>query len=328
MRVFDFNPREYADKYSRDGCVHIKNGVNPEFLAFAQKFTESALKNQEKTGLKEWRFANKKSQFLFEFPELTDLKLNVKDVIADVASLPKNKLTLCERHIKVYDDNAQANPPAHKDRVASEVTVGIPLVVPDNSYLILYPDSHRDVNPYSSTALYRSSLDEDQLPEITLKNIEPLKLFVWPGDVVLFKGSSIYHERVNPANTSLLYLKFNGMQLDPIGEDVNTPILRKTSEQKLQQLDNEKFLDCHIMVSPQLEKISRHYTRLNWQEVIQIYLWKQKEITINEFELRFIKSIDDGATIRKVLQKNNDPCDTKTLLAIKRLIHLGALNLL
>jgi len=328
LKAFDFNPNEYADKYSRDGYVHIKNGVNPEFLAFAQKFTEAALKNQQQTELQEWRFANKKSQFLFEFPKSTDLKRNIKDVVGHVASLDMDKVTLCERHIKVYDDTAPPNPPAHKDRVASEVAVGIPLVVPENSYMILYPDSYSDINPYSSTALYRSSLDQDELPEITLKDIEPVKLQVWPGDVILFKGSSVYHERVNPANTSLLYLKFNGMRLDPIGEDDTTPILRTRSDQKLAQLDTEALLDCPLMVSPQLEKISLHYTRLNWQEVIQIYLWNQKEITITEFELKFIKSISDNASIRSVLQQINSPSDTKTLLVIKRLIQLGALNLL
>ena len=123
-------------------------------------------------------------------------------------------------------------------------------------------------------------------------------------------------------------MKFNGMRLDPIGEDTSTPVLREKSSQKLLELDDDNLLNTHIMVSPQLEKISRHYTRLNWCEVTQAYLWNQKEITINEFELRFIQSIEDGASIRSVLQNTNVPCGTNTLHSVKRLIRLGVLHLL
>ena len=105
--------------------------------------------------------------------------------------------------------------------------------------------------------------------------IEPVKVDVRPGDVVLFRGSSIYHERVNAANTTLLYLKFNSMRLDPIGEDPSTPVQREVSLNILSNKSDEQLLDSVIEVSPKLERISRHYTRLYWKEVIQAYVLRK-----------------------------------------------------
>lgn len=63
----------------------------------------------------------------------------------------------------------------------------------------MFPKSELEINPYNTTALWRSSLDDQDLPDNVLKDIQPLKLDVRPGDVVLFRGSSIYHEREKPA---------------------------------------------------------------------------------------------------------------------------------
>jgi len=328
MKVFDFAPEDYIEEYSQKGYVHVKGGVCKEFLKYALSFTKKSIENEMETSLDEWRFVGKKMQFLFDFPDSTDLELDVKSVVGKVTSFPHGRVTICERHIKVYDDTAAPNPPAHKDRSASEVTVGLPLQVPDNSYLILYPDSHLDINHFSSTALYRSSLDEHELPEVVLKDIEPTKLNVWPGDVVLFRGSSIYHERVNPANTQLLYLKFNSMLLDPIGEDPETIRLGDISKQKIVTISDEQLLSANLVVSPKLDKLSRHNSRLNWQEIYQIYLWGEKEITVGEFEFRFIQSIGKTNTVSNILQNINVAADENTIAKIRRLINLNIIYLL
>ena len=56
-----------------------------------------------------------------------------------------------------------------------------------------------------------------------MKGISPVVLDPRPGDVVVFQGSSIYHERMRAAGSKILYLKLNAMGLDPIGE--NLPML-------------------------------------------------------------------------------------------------------
>ncbi|MDC0663129.1 hypothetical protein [Marinobacter sp. SS21] len=328
MNVFDFDPDDAAQAYQRFGYVHLKQGLNKAFLDYALNFLHAA--EAEAQSLEEWRFKGKKRQYLFDFPDDMDFDRAIRAVVGGVAGLPGERVTLCERHVKVYEGEAPSNPPPHKDRVASQVTVGIPLVVPDDSYLILYPEHYRDVNAYASTALYRTSLDEAQLPETQLAAIEPVKLDVPPGDVLIFKGASMYHERVNPANTSLLYLKFNGIDLDPLGEDPRTLPQRTASLDRLNHLADEQLLSQPMMVSPRLEKISRYYTRLYWTEVIQLNVWGEKEATIGEAELALLTRLDRGLTAADLLTRMglDDSEFGQFLPKLRRLINLGAIDLI
>lgn len=329
MKVFNFEPEEFYEEYARKGFVHIPGGVAPGFIDYALTFARDALARQSETSLTEWTFRNKKKQFLFDFPERVDFHGDLKCPVANLAGL-RGKVTLCERHIKVYDDTAPATPPPHKDRVASEVTVGIPLQVPENSYIVLYPHHQRDINPFATAALYRSSLAEDNLPELTLADVDPEILRVWPGDVVFFEGSSMYHERVNPANTLLLYLKFNSMNLDPLAEDPSTGLQREVSLRAIQDLDDSRLLQSRVMVSPRLERISRHYSRLYWKEILQIYIWNEKEITIDEYQLGLIKGLGhERLRVFDLLRRNGvgGPDFTEHLNTARRLIRLGALDL-
>jgi len=249
--------------------------------------------------------------------------------MAKTASLPMDKFTLCERHIKVYESNAKAHVPAHKDRVAAQLTVGLPLNIPEGSHIVLWPDDQLTINPLNSTALWRTSLDEKDLPENVLKDIEPVRVYAEPGDVVLFRGNSIYHERENPANSEVLYLKFNAMRLDPIGEDPSTLMQQETSQEILTANDDEALLDFEIEVSPRLEKISRHYTRLYWKEVIQVYVGGEKEFNISELELDTIKKINGVITIRQAITNlgASEFEYLKHIPMIRRLAELKALDI-
>lgn len=328
MEVFNFDPSLYTEEYNKNGYVHIKGGVNPAFLNLAHEFMRQSIANESEASLEEWRFKGKKAQFLFDFPESTDFDSHVRKVVGSVAGM--KEVTLCERHIKVYEEGAPSTPPPHKDRVASQLTVGIPLSVPEDSLLILYPDIYRDVNPFYTTALYRSSLDEELLPEKILNDYEPLKIDVRPGDVIMFRGAAIYHERLNPSNTSLLYLKFNDMNLDPLGEDPKTDLKRKATLDKLTALGDQELLNANVEVAPQVEKISRHYTRLFWKEVIQVYITGAKEITIDEDQLRFLKIATESIELKVALrQLGLDTSQYSVFMPkVRKLIKLGALNII
>ena len=323
MQVFNFVPELYADYYKQHGYAHVKNGVTAEFLQFARKTAQRLI--DEQRDIKAFEIKNKKLQFLFDFPDGADYPRGVYETVARVAGLPIEKMTLCERHIKAYEDIAEKNPPPHKDRVASQLAVGIPLEVPEDSYLILYPDDHLTVNPYTSTALWRSSLDEKDLPENVLKDIEPVKIDTRPGDVILLRGSSIYHERVNPAHTVLLYLKFNAMRLDPVGEDPYTHEQRKKSFEILKTKSDVELLDSQIEVSPRLENITRLYTRLHWKEVLQARLWGEKEFTISEMELQLFRKVDGKKTVRQLMEELGIP-DLEHVSAVPMIRRLGVLG--
>lgn len=324
MKTFRFTPADYSVDYQRHGYVHIRGGLEPDFLLYAQQFHE-----REKSALAEFEFKGKKQQFLFEFAQGSDWPEGVKDAVAQVTGLDRTRLTLCERHIKAYDPAAAATPPPHKDRLASEVATGIPLFVASGSRVVLYPDDELTINPFNSTALWRDSLDEERLPERVLEGKRVVELDVEPGDVLMFRGSSIYHERQNPGGTVILYLKFNAMRLDPLGEDSTSSAQRERSLELLAASDDAELLGRTCELSPRLHRVSRHYTRLHWKEVIQAYVTGFKEFGLSEDELRILQITDGGRTVAEVIRRLGVP---EPLLAqyagvVRRLVRLQAIDL-
>ena len=325
--IFTFNPNDYTHEFANNGYVLVKGGINSAFLKEAQQ--QAILQEENKSDLDEWRFKGKKRQYLYDFENQWDFYQAAYKTLCETTNLNLEKMTLCERHIKVYDSEAKAHVPPHKDRTAAQLTVGIPLSIPEGSHIVIWPNDYRIINPFNSTALWRSSLDEKDLPENCLANIEPARIYAEPGDVVMFRGSSLYHERECPANSSILYLKFNDMRLDPIGEDPATSSAQEKSDQISKGISTEALLDSHLIISPRLLKISRDYTRLYWKEVIQVFVADEKEFTISELELKILQHVQEGHTVSELLTTLGVPEPEKAELmpTILRLIRLKALVL-
>jgi hypothetical protein len=123
----------------------------------------------------------------------------------------------------------------------------------------------------------------------------------------MFRGSSIYHERVKAASTRLLYCKFNFMRLDPLGEDPRTPLQQLQSQEILREKSDRELLNSVVEVSPRLERVSRHYTRLYWKDVIQAYVGGEKEFTLSEQELSAFRHIDGKLTVSEVMMRLGIP---------------------
>ena len=128
----------------------------------------------------------------------------------------------------------------------------------------------------------------------------------------------------------MLYLKLNAMRLDPLGEDPSTPEQRRASLQVLNNWSDDRLLNCRLEVSPRLDKISRHYTRLRWHEVIQACLGGEKEFTISEEELQIFKKTGRGHTVKEVMGDMGVPSTDRgrVLAMFKRLGRLGGIDFL
>ncbi len=227
LEPFRFDVAAAAARFRSEGWMHAAGGVDPTFLATIVAQTER-LVDEHTNELERWRFPDKKLQFLWELPEgLTIDRLCA--AVAAVAGLDPDTTVLAERHLKVYRDVAEAMPPAHKDRSASTLTVGIGISIPPESRLVLWPHDHLERNPFPTSAEWRQSRRPDELPERALADLTPIEVDMRAGDVVMFRGAEIYHERYRPANASVLYLKFNDLGLDPLAEDPRTPVLEATS---------------------------------------------------------------------------------------------------
>ena len=80
------------------------------------------------------------------------------ETVAAVCGLHPRDVVLSERHIKVYEPNAVPDPPAHKDRFASQIAVGFSVHVPEGSTLVFYPYDHLEINPFNSSTELREPL--------------------------------------------------------------------------------------------------------------------------------------------------------------------------
>jgi hypothetical protein len=221
MRVFSFEPSEHQAAYEREGWVHIPGAITPEFHQAMREFVSESLavSKVEGAGI---GGKGRKDQALFEFPPQCDFPGEVFDVVAALCGLNRATMTLSERHVNAYFEGAPAEPTAHKDRFASQVSVGLSIDIPPASRVVLYPYEHRDVNPFNVSGALLEGLPPEEHPDTVLRDAREVEIDDQPGDVLAFPGSTVWHLRRNPAGAVILYLKMNDFGCDPLGEDPGT----------------------------------------------------------------------------------------------------------
>src|SRR3954452_11214903 len=164
MRVFDFDPEQYAATYAEQGWAHIREGVTEEVHAL---LTDYAREELDQHKLDAFAIRGNKEQARLEFPEDLDFD-GLLDDVAALAGLERDTLVLSERHIQIYDADAAPAPPAHKDRFPSQISIGLSIAAPAASRPVIPLHDHREVNPFTSAVGLRRSLQPDELPEVIL----------------------------------------------------------------------------------------------------------------------------------------------------------------
>jgi hypothetical protein len=275
--------------------------------------------------LKDYLVGDKK-QAVYQLPEGERYLKELLNTIGTICGLDPKELLLSERHIKVYDADAKPNPLAHKDRFASQISVGISVDVPEGSTLVLYPYDHLEVNPFNSSTELRASFAPERAPETYLQHARRVEIADKPGDVVVFRGHKIWHLRERPANTTMVYLKLNVLNCDPLGEDRLTQERRDTTMQLIEAAD-EEFAELLPLIGRRVDYFHKRYDR-NWQEVIGVVLWGQPHKTIDEHELRVLQAIDGRSPVRTVLanalgaSRSRTACDLVRSLAARGIVDL------
>jgi hypothetical protein len=218
--LFTFAAPDYASQFKKDGYVLIKNGVSTDFLDHMSNELQRCMQGQEEDLSPKVEERRLKQQYLFEFPNDLGLIVELVTTIGRLTGLPVDDLIISERHLKVYRSDAPQDPPPHKDRRATQIAIGIPIAIPSASRLVLYPYHERSENTFDSYDEFIRALPEAKRPENALKGVSPVVLDTHPGDVVVFWGSTTFHERLKAAGSQILYLKLNALGLDPIGENL------------------------------------------------------------------------------------------------------------
>jgi hypothetical protein len=322
-KLFTFDPSKYAAAFSSEGYVHIHNGTSEEFYKKMITQVDEYMKTKL---MKEFAIGDKQ-QAMYEFPPDADYVGELFEKIGKVTGLNPKQLVLSERHIKAYESSAEAEPHAHKDRFASELSVGISVHVKEGSTLVLYPYDQNEVNPFNASTILRGSLSPDRYPEPTLKKARRVEIKDKAGDVIVFRGHKIWHLRANPANTTMLYLKINSLNCDPLGEDPKTPVLRKNTLQAISLTDGQ--LENYIpLIGRRVDYIHRHYNR-DWTEVLGVVLWGEKHFSIDDDEMRMMKAMDGKRTVGAALAASNTNTNSaESLKKIRRLATRGVIDLM
>lgn len=322
IRVFSFDPADYREQYQAQGWVHIKNGITPEFLSIIQDYAEREL---EAHLLARHAIKGKKEQSLFEFPEGVDYPGELFDVVAATCGLNRPTMTLSERHIQAYEPNAEPEPFAHKDRYASQVSVGLSISVPAASTLVLFPYDERSVNPFNVSADFPGSLQPHEHPGVVAKTAREVELKDEDGDVVMFPGSSTWHFRRNSANSSNLYLKFNDFHCDPLGEDPRTADLRAATLAAIAD-GNGGLNGARPLRARRLDLVTQSHAR-NGEKVLQASVYGEKAFGITPDQQELLNAADGVRGIEDLSRVVGLDVD-QTTSNVRLLAERGALDLL
>jgi hypothetical protein len=320
--MFQFDPAEYAAQFAKEGWVRIRGGITDDFY---RKAAAQCAENM-KTKLMAQFAIGDKQQAMYEFPEGGDYVDEVRRTTAALCGFDADDVVLSERHVKGYEATAASEPNAHKDRYASQISMGLSIHVREGSSLVLYPYDQSDINPFNTSVQLRASLSPDRYPEQALKKGRPVEIFDKAGDVIVFRGHKFWHLRRNPALTTMLYLKLNAFNCDPMGEDPRTPAFRSRTEQ-LAGADDAALEQAVPLIGRRVDYFHRHFNR-DWKAVPGVVLWGEKHFTVDEDEWRALQAIDGARTVGAIIAAMDETADRAGKLAkVRRLARRGVIDL-
>jgi hypothetical protein len=321
MRMFTFDPADYAEAYATKGFVHIMSGLTREYL---QSVIQAAEENMKAEQLMKQFAIGDKQQAKYELPS-TDHYEELRQTVGRVMGAEPNDLILSERHFKSYEKTAIPDPPAHKDRFASEISVGFSVHVEPGSTLVLYPQDYNDTNPFNSSGEMSVSYSPERSQNQFLKTARRVEIADQPGDVVMFRGNKIWHLRARPAGTTMLYLKMNSFNCDPLGEDPTTPP-RRAKTQEIIGLSDEQLADAIPHIGRRVDYFHRRISR-EMKELNGAVLYGEKHFTLDDDELRGIRAMDGKRNVKAIVAQMASSSATEALAKIRRMAARGVIDL-
>jgi len=214
--MFKRNLSAHSGEFKRNGYILLKDVISEEFMTYLKDFHRKSL-NGTLAEHGAWRIGGKKHQYVFDFGSDAAAE-EFRAGIATLTGMRLDKIAISERHLKQYETDAPDYPVPHKDRGASKISVGLPVHLGPGTSVCVMPGLDRTPNP-GERAIYMTEQDNPDLAGI-YQSEDALLLNEELGDMIVFFGSTIFHERVRPRGTAVLYIKINDENLDPLGEDI------------------------------------------------------------------------------------------------------------
>jgi hypothetical protein len=205
--------------------------------------------------------------------------------------------------------------------------MGFSISIPADSRLVLYPYSHRETNPFNTSAGLRNHLQPHEFPEVVLKGARELVLDDADRDVVMFPGSTTWHLRRNAANALNLYLKFNDFGSDPLGEDPFTDH-RRDRTLAAAKAGGDALGRLVPVLSRRLDTVSRTATRDGWREVLEARVFGEEPVGLTEIQHWALLTLDGCETVAELAGRVAGTGGlTDAVAQLARLAELGVLDL-
>lgn len=198
----------------RQSYLHLEDVLSADFVDVLQSYRQRIAANALPE-IEEWHIPGKKRQYLFEFPSMDFLQQFCRGM-SEITGEQRDDITIGERHIKVYLEDAPHYPAPHMDRQAAQFTVGFPIHIPQASRVCFFPHLSRAENAGERAKYLKIAADADMARFYDDERI--VKARGKLGDMFIFHGSTIYHERMRSAGSVILYVKINAAGRDPLGE--------------------------------------------------------------------------------------------------------------
>lgn len=320
MKMFAFDVESARATFAEQGWVHLPGGLDPEYLAEVRRQVAAA---DAAAPLRAKGLRGEKDQHLLELAAGMTWDTDVFDVAAAVCGLRRPTTTLSERHIKSYLDDADPAPFAHKDRFASQISVGCTVEVREGSRLVLFPETDRGENPYLDARL-RESLEPDRLPEVVLDGAPEVEIHDQPGDVVLFPGSSMWHLRRDAAGTRVVYVKLNDFDCDPLGEDPSTELRRRQTLEVVDDDSDTTFARRVPTLGRRFASVDHEHRRQGWPEFRVANVWGSRPFPVSDHEFTLLRALDGVSTVAELIERHG----RATASSLRRLARFGAVDLL
>lgn len=224
------------------------------------------------------------------------------DALSGLTGIDRESIVVSQRHLMTYHDTCKPRPALHKDRLSSAIAVGIPLHVPADSRLLLFPFDDVSENPFLTNEFVAAS-GFDASVDRALERWRCVEVEDAPGDLVVFRGSRIWHTRLNAAGASHLYVMVNDRGLDPLAEDPRAGRWRELNADFLSSPVWDGDLAAGCALSPIVDTVERQLHR-NQSVTRRVVLWPNVRVYLNETEWLIVEALADGGrTARHALDR-------------------------
>jgi hypothetical protein len=316
VKLFDFDPASLAEAYRTQQWVHVSGGTTAEF---SDHLAHEVAAFRDARGIERDGISVAKEQFVLELDDHGEMLHQVFDMVGELCGLRRGRLTLSERHLNIYSPDAAPMPRPHKDRLASQVSVGVAVDIPEGSHLVLWPDVANATNRLQRAGL-AESLEPADSPEVALAGAPPVNIFDTRGDVQVFAGSRIWHTRRNPGNAAVLYFKCNDFGSDPLGEDPRSVGVRQQSTAFLERVDD--FVNAHAVRARGFESVTREDPLDSAESWLNVNVWGRPPMRINACELELLVELAEPMRVSALVRE-----ESQREQGLRRLVSLGAVDL-